>query len=91
MSENGKSSRCARLRTLARQLGPDIAQALLEAQRAELKSWLADLTRQAERLAALNTATSATPKPDLTQGGQGGAPALNSDGLEEALRSKLGI
>lgn len=31
------------------------------------------------------------PKPDLTQGGSGQSLALNSDGLEEALRSKLGI
>ena len=49
------------------------------------------LTRQAQRLAALSTATAGTPKPDLTQGGQGTASALNSDGLEEALRAKLGI
>jgi hypothetical protein len=35
--------------------------------------------------------SSNTPKPDLTQGGRGGTPALNSDGLEDALRSKLGI
>ena len=34
---------------------------------------------------------SAGPKPDLTQGGSGQPLALNSDGLEEALRSKLGI
>lgn len=51
----------------------------------------ATLTRQAERLAALAVATPATPKPDLTQGGQGGTLALNSDGLEDALKSKLGI
>lgn len=51
----------------------------------------ASLTRQAERLASMAAATPATPKPDLTQGGQGGALALNSDGLEEALKSKLGI
>lgn len=50
----------------------------------------ATLTRQAERLSALNTSP-ATPKPDRTQGGTGAPPALNSDGLEEALRSKLGI
>jgi TolA-binding protein len=35
--------------------------------------------------------TTAGPRPDLTQGGSGQPPALNSDGLEEALRSKLGI
>lgn len=50
----------------------------------------ATLTRQAERLSALNTSP-ATPKPDRTQGGTGAPAALNSDGLEEALRSKLGI
>lgn len=31
------------------------------------------------------------PRPDLTQGGSGQPLALNSDGLEDALRSKLGI
>lgn len=51
----------------------------------------ATLTRQAERLSALNTAAPATPRPDRTQGGSGQPPALNSDGLEEALREKLGI
>lgn len=54
----------------------------------------ATLTRQAERLATLATAsaaTPATPKPDLTQGGRGGSPALNGDGLEQALKDKLGI
>jgi len=51
----------------------------------------ATLTRQAERLSALNTATPATPKPDRTQGGSGAPLALNSDGLEDALRSKLGL
>lgn len=49
------------------------------------------LTRQAERLQALAAATAGTPKPDLSQGGQGSALPLNSDGLEQALRSKLGI
>lgn len=49
------------------------------------------LTRQAERLASLAKQTPATPKPDLSQGGSGGVPALNSDGLEEALKAKLGI
>ena len=51
------------------------------------------LTKQAQRLASLATTSApATPKPDLTQGGQGApTPALNSDALEEALRSKLGI
>ena len=49
------------------------------------------LTRQAERLSALNSATPATPKPDLSQGGSGQPLALNSDGLEQALKSKLGL
>lgn len=33
----------------------------------------------------------AGPRPDLTQGGAGEPLALNSNGLEEALKSKLGI
>lgn len=51
------------------------------------------LTRQAERLASLSSQSSSptTPKPDLTQGGTGEPPALNSSSLEEALKSKLGI
>ncbi len=52
------------------------------------------LKRQAARLAERVRATSDTtagPRPDLTQGGSGQPPALNSDGLEEALKSKLGI
>ena len=51
----------------------------------------ATLTRQAERLASMVAATPTTPKPDRTQGGSGQPHALNSDGLEDALRSKLGI
>jgi hypothetical protein len=51
----------------------------------------ATLTKQAERLSALNTSGPATPKPDRSQGGSGQPPALNSDGLEQALMSKLGI
>lgn len=50
----------------------------------------ATLTRQAERLSALNT-SSTTPKPDRTQGGTGQPHALNSDSLEQALKDKLGI
>lgn len=51
------------------------------------------LTRQAQRLAALSASksTPTTPKPDLTQGGTGAPPALNSSALEEALKAKLGI
>lgn len=52
----------------------------------------ASLTRQAERLKTLAATASTTPKPDLSQGGSGASPiALNSDGLEQALREKLGI
>lgn len=35
--------------------------------------------------------TAAGPRPDLTQGGSGNPLALNSDGLEDALKTKLGI
>ena len=35
--------------------------------------------------------TTAGPRPDLTQGGSGNPLALNSDGLEDALKTKLGI
>lgn len=49
------------------------------------------LVKQAARLVERTPATP-TPKPDKTQGGAGGEPhALNSNGLEEALKSKLGI
>lgn len=51
----------------------------------------ATLTRQAERLSALATTAPTTPKPDRTQGGSGEPAALNSDQLEQSLRSKLGI
>lgn len=40
-------------------------------------------------LARLNAPTS--PRPDPSQGTHGAPLALNSDGLEQALRSKLGI
>ena len=48
------------------------------------------MRRQAQ-LWVERTPTAAGPKPDLTQGGSGQSLALNSDGLEDALRSKLGI
>lgn len=51
----------------------------------------ATLIRQAERLSAMAASAPTTPKPDRTQGGQGEPLALNGDGLENALRSKLGI
>lgn len=51
------------------------------------------LTKQAERLAAMAQvpAGPTTPKPDLTQGGSATPPALNGDGIESALKTKLGI
>jgi hypothetical protein len=46
----------------------------------------------AARIAAASPGVPGTPQPDLSQGGTGaGVPALNGDGLESALRSKLGI
>lgn len=51
----------------------------------------AAMTKLASRLAA-KAAEPGTPKPDATQGGgHGTPPALNSDGLEQAIKSKLGI
>ena len=41
--------------------------------------------------ARTSDATAAGPRPDLTQGGSGNPLALNSDGLEDALKTKLGI
>lgn len=49
------------------------------------------MRRQAALWVERTPTTSAGPKPDLTQGGSGQPLALNSDGLEEALRTKLGI
>lgn len=46
------------------------------------------LKKQAARLVER---TPTSPIPDPSQGGNGTAVALNSDGLEEALKSKLGI
>ena len=48
------------------------------------------LERQAARLVERAPQPSG-PKPDLTQAGGGQSTALNGDGLEEALKSKLGI
>lgn len=52
------------------------------------------LSKQAQRLlaarAVASDTTTAGPRPDLTQGGSGSL-ALNSDGLEDALKAKLGI
>jgi hypothetical protein len=45
--------------------------------------------RLAARLAAKQTDTTTTPKPDLTQGAQN-APALNGDELTEALARAVG-
>lgn len=53
------------------------------------------LTKQAARLVELRAtpaAPTAGPRPDLTQGGSGAAVLpLNGDGLEAALRAKLGM
>lgn len=49
------------------------------------------LTKQAARLVERTPTAPASPKPDLTQGGKGEPLALNSNGLEEALKNKLGI
>lgn len=49
------------------------------------------MRRQATLWGSRQSDTPAGPRPDLTQGGSGTPPALNSDGLEDALRSKLGI
>jgi molecular chaperone GrpE (heat shock protein) len=49
------------------------------------------MRRQATLWGTRTPDTPAGPRPDLTQGGSGTPLALNSDGLEEALRSKLGI
>lgn len=46
------------------------------------------LLKQAARLVER---TPTSPRPDPTQGGNGEPVALNSNGLEQALRSKLGI
>lgn len=53
------------------------------------------LAKQAARLVELratSTAPAVAPRPDLTQGGSGSETLpLNGDGLEAALRAKLGI
>ena len=50
-----------------------------------------EISADADSLLALLNAPR-TPKPDASQGGGGPTPpALNSDALEEALRTKLGI
>lgn len=54
----------------------------------------ATLAKQAARLVELratSTAPAVAPRPDLTQGGSGSVLPLNGDGLESALRAKLGI
>lgn len=51
------------------------------------------MRKQAELWTArtAESTASAGPRPDLTQGGSGQPHALNSDGLEAALKTKLGI
>lgn len=50
----------------------------------------ADLRADALAILADLQPASTTPKPDLSQGGKGEPPALNSSTLENALRAKLG-
>lgn len=50
-----------------------------------------DMETVERQAAALAARTSTGPKPDLSQGARGGPIALNSNGLEQALKSKLGI
>ena len=50
------------------------------------------MRRQAALWSERASAAPSGPRPDLSQGGKGNsALALNGDGLEEALKSKLGI
>jgi Domain of unknown function (DUF4355) len=49
-----------------------------------------EIAADADALMALVKAPT-TPLPDPSQGARGGATPLNSDGLEQALRAKLGI
>lgn len=50
------------------------------------------MRRQAALWSERASAAPSGPRPDLSQGGKGeSALALNGDGLEEALKSKLGI
>jgi hypothetical protein len=52
---------------------------------------LKQVTRLTDRSSTKDTQP-AGPRPDLSQGGKGGeALALNSNGLEDALKNKLGI
>lgn len=51
----------------------------------------AELEADADAILADIKPDTTTPRPDRTQGGSGQPPALNSDGLEQALMSKLGI
>ena len=50
------------------------------------------MRRQAALWSERASAAPSGPRPDLSQGGKGETPlALNGDGLEQALRTKLGI
>ena len=49
------------------------------------------MRRQATLWGTRTSDAPAGPRPDLTQGGSGTAVALNGDGLEQALKDKLGI
>jgi hypothetical protein len=49
------------------------------------------MRKQAALWGSRTPSTPAAPRADLTQGGSGQPLALNSDGLEDALKTKLGI
>lgn len=63
----------------------------IAAEDAELFLTGTDVDTLKKQAARLVERTPTSPLPDPTQGGGGSPLALNSDGLEEALRSKLGI
>lgn len=63
----------------------------IPAEDAELFLTGTDVDTLKKQAARLVERTPASPMPDLSQGGKGSSLALNSDGLEEALKAKLGI
>ena len=63
----------------------------ISAEDAELFLTGSDKETLQKQAARLMERTPTSPQPDLTQGGRGEPHALNSDGLENALKSKLGI
>lgn len=63
----------------------------IPAEDAELFLTGTDVDTLKKQAARLVERTPTSPMPDLSQGGKGSSLALNSDGLEEALKAKLGI